>query len=111
MILIPGIVSSGLESWSTKPEAAPFFRKRIWASTAMLRAILTSKDTWVAAMSLDPDTGIDQEGYKVRAAQGGYFGASRRSAAASLSAFGSCRTRCGKLIHARVLDLAEGHRK
>ncbi|KAM0755788.1 LACT-domain-containing protein [Meredithblackwellia eburnea MCA 4105] len=70
VILIPGIVSSGLESWSTNPEAAPMFRKRIWASTAMLRAILTSKDTWVAAMSLDPDTGLDQEGYKVRAAQG-----------------------------------------
>lgn len=70
MILIPGIISSGLESWSTKPEAAPFFRKRIWASTTMLRAIISSKDTWVAAMSLDPETGLDQGGYKVRAAQG-----------------------------------------
>ncbi|KAI5478552.1 phospholipid:diacylglycerol acyltransferase [Pseudohyphozyma bogoriensis] len=73
VIIIPGIVSSGLESWSTTPAAAPFFRKRIWASTAMLRAIVTQKDTWVAAMSLDEHTGLDPDGgreYKVRAAQG-----------------------------------------
>ncbi|GAA6061346.1 hypothetical protein JCM10212_004827 [Sporobolomyces blumeae] len=70
VILIPGIVSSGLESWSTAPDSASFFRKRIWASTSMLRSIMTSKEAWVRAMSLDPFTGLDPEGYKVRAAQG-----------------------------------------
>ncbi|CEQ38692.1 SPOSA6832_00160 [Sporobolomyces salmonicolor] len=70
VVLVPGIVSSGLESWSTSPDAAGFFRKRIWASTSMLRAIMTSKEAWVRAMSLDPFTGIDPDGYKVRAAQG-----------------------------------------
>ncbi|GAA5898770.1 hypothetical protein JCM5296_006713 [Sporobolomyces johnsonii] len=70
VVLVPGIVSSGLESWSTTPDAANFFRKRIWASTSMLRAIMTSKEAWVRAMSLDPFTGIDPDGYKVRAAQG-----------------------------------------
>ncbi|GAA5845245.1 hypothetical protein JCM3766R1_003369 [Sporobolomyces carnicolor] len=70
VILIPGIVSSGLESWSTAPDAASFFRKRIWASTSMIRSIVTSKEAWVRAMSLDPYTGLDPEGYKVRAAQG-----------------------------------------
>ncbi|GAA5983717.1 hypothetical protein JCM5350_000681 [Sporobolomyces pararoseus] len=70
VILIPGIVSSGLESWSTAPDAASFFRKRIWASTSMIRSIVTSKEAWVKAMSLDPFTGLDPEGYKVRAAQG-----------------------------------------
>lgn len=70
VIIIPGIISSGLESWSTSAEAAPFFRKRIWASTAMLRAIINSKAAWVKAMSLDEFTGIDPPGFKVRAAQG-----------------------------------------
>jgi phospholipid:diacylglycerol acyltransferase len=98
VVLIPGIVSSvrytsasfllpllpwadpvdgrriiekkGLESWSTAPDAASFFRKRIWASTSMVRSIVTSKEAWVRAMSLDPFTGLDPEGYKVRAAQG-----------------------------------------
>jgi len=31
---------------------------------------MTSKEAWVRAMSLDPFTGLDPEGYKVRAAQG-----------------------------------------
>ncbi|SGY34421.1 BQ5605_C002g01628 [Microbotryum silenes-dioicae] len=64
------VFSSGLESWSTTPDAAPWFRKRIWASTTMIRALITSKDTWVKAMSLDEHTGLDPIGYKVRAAQG-----------------------------------------
>ena len=68
--VIPGIVSSGLESWSTTPDSASFFRKRIWASTTMLRAILQNKSAWVNAMSLDPDTGLDPPNYKVRSAQG-----------------------------------------
>lgn len=36
----------------------------------MIRSIVTSKEAWVRAMSLDPYTGLDPEGYKVRAAQG-----------------------------------------
>ncbi|GAA6053369.1 hypothetical protein JCM3770_004134 [Rhodotorula araucariae] len=70
VILIPGIISSGLESWSTQPDAAPFFRSRIWAGTSMIRAMIKSKDAWTKAMSLDPWTGLDPEGYKVRSAQG-----------------------------------------
>jgi len=32
VILIPGIVSTGLESWGTESVARPFFRKRLWVS-------------------------------------------------------------------------------
>ena len=32
IVLIPGIVSTGLESWSTEPVARTFFRKRLWVS-------------------------------------------------------------------------------
>lgn len=35
-----------------------------------MRAILKDKDQWIRAMSLDPDTGLDPPGVKVRAAQG-----------------------------------------
>ncbi|GAA5969238.1 hypothetical protein JCM11641_007521 [Rhodosporidiobolus odoratus] len=70
VVLVPGIVSSGLESWSTAPDAVPFFRSRIWSGTSMLRAVLKNKDAWTRAMSLDPFTGLDPDGYRVRAAQG-----------------------------------------
>lgn len=70
VILIPGIISSGLESWSTEPDAAPFFRSRIWAGASMIRAMVKSKDAWTKAMSLDPYTGLDPPKYKVRSAQG-----------------------------------------
>lgn len=64
VIIIPGIISSGLESWSTAPDSAAFFRKRIWASTAMIRAIVSSKEAWIKAMSVDEFTGLDPPGYK-----------------------------------------------
>lgn len=71
VVLIPGIISSGLESWSTgPPEMLPLFRTRIWSSTSMLKAIITSQATWIKAMSLDPDTGLDRQYYRTRAVQG-----------------------------------------
>lgn len=33
VILIPGVVSTGLESWSTSPEYRAYFRKRLWGTT------------------------------------------------------------------------------
>ncbi|KAL7421935.1 phospholipid:diacylglycerol acyltransferase [Cryptotrichosporon argae] len=70
IILIPGIVSTGLESWGTDPVAKPFFRKRLWGTSTMIRAVLTNKERWIQALSLDPETGLDPPNHKVRAAQG-----------------------------------------
>lgn len=70
VLLIPGIISSGLESWGTSEEHAPFFRSRIWGTAAMIKALVTRKEAWVRAISLDLETGLDPEGVKVRAAQG-----------------------------------------
>ncbi|PLW49115.1 hypothetical protein PCASD_02997 [Puccinia coronata f. sp. avenae] len=70
VLLIPGIISSGLESWGTSEEHAPFFRSRIWGTAAMIKAVMTRKEAWLKAMSLDLETGLDAEGVKVRAAQG-----------------------------------------
>ena len=33
VVLVPGIVSTGLESWSTENIARGFFRKRLWVSS------------------------------------------------------------------------------
>jgi phospholipid:diacylglycerol acyltransferase len=67
VILLPGIVSTGLESWSTE---AGVFRKRLWGSVSMVRTIATQKDMWIKHLSLDPHTGLDPHGIKVRAAEG-----------------------------------------
>lgn len=70
VLLIPGIISSGLESWATTEEHAPFFRSRIWGTAAMIKAVVTRKEAWLRSISLDLETGLDPEGVKVRAAQG-----------------------------------------
>ncbi|CDZ96443.1 phospholipid:diacylglycerol acyltransferase [Phaffia rhodozyma] len=70
VILIPGIISTNLESWSTAPAARSFFRKRLWGSASMIRAVLSDKETWMQALALDPVTGLDPVGHKVRASQG-----------------------------------------
>ncbi|WVF71237.1 hypothetical protein IAT40_006037 [Kwoniella sp. CBS 6097] len=70
IILIPGIVSTGLESWSTESVAKQFFRKRLWGTSTMIRAVLSNKERWIQALSIDPETGLDPPGFKIRAAQG-----------------------------------------
>lgn len=70
VILIPGIVSTGLESWTTDERSASYFRKRLWGTTTMMRTIVFEKDMWVRHLSLDPTTGIDPPGIRVRAAEG-----------------------------------------
>lgn len=37
MILVPGIVSTGLESWSTDSVSRPYFRKRLWGTSTMIK--------------------------------------------------------------------------
>ncbi|KIR59655.1 phospholipid:diacylglycerol acyltransferase [Cryptococcus bacillisporus CA1873] len=70
IILVPGIVSTGLESWGTEVVARHFFRKRLWGTSTMIRAVLSNKERWVQALSIDPETGLDPPGFKIRAAQG-----------------------------------------
>lgn len=37
VILIPGIVSTGLESWGTDSVSRAFFRKRLWGTSTMIK--------------------------------------------------------------------------
>ncbi|PVU87573.1 hypothetical protein BB560_006471 [Smittium megazygosporum] len=54
VVMIPGIVTSGLESWST----------------TMFKALLLDKSCWYQNMLLDEDTGLDPPGAHIRATLG-----------------------------------------
>ncbi|KAJ3517266.1 hypothetical protein NLJ89_g617 [Agrocybe chaxingu] len=70
VILIPGIVSTALESWSTAPEYRPFFREKLWGGFNMLSQVTFNRERWISAMMLDPITGLDPPDAKIRAAEG-----------------------------------------
>jgi len=70
MVMVPGVISTGLESWGTSNISLPYFRKRLWGSWSMMRALVLDKETWKAHIMLDKKTGLDPPGIKLRAAQG-----------------------------------------
>ncbi|KAF2012236.1 LACT-domain-containing protein [Aaosphaeria arxii CBS 175.79] len=70
VIMIPGVISTGLESWGTEEESRPYFRKRLWGSWTMMRALVLDKPGWKKHIMLDKKTGMDPPGIKLRAAQG-----------------------------------------
>lgn len=70
MIMVPGVISTGLESWGTTNISRPYFRKRLWGSWTMMRALVTDKEVWKKHIMLDKDTGLDPPLVKLRAAQG-----------------------------------------
>ncbi|KAJ4375329.1 phospholipid:diacylglycerol acyltransferase [Neocucurbitaria cava] len=70
VIMIPGVISTGLESWSTEEGSRQYFRKRLWGSWSMMRALVLDKAAWKRHIMLDKNTGMDPPGVKMRAAQG-----------------------------------------
>lgn len=68
--MIPGVISTGLESWGTANISRPYFRKRLWGSWSMMRALVLDKEVWKKHIMLDRTTGLDPPGIKLRAAQG-----------------------------------------
>jgi phospholipid:diacylglycerol acyltransferase len=68
--MIPGVISTGLESWGTEEQSRQYFRKRLWGSWTMMRALFMDKPSWIKHIMLDKDTGLDPPGIKLRAAQG-----------------------------------------
>lgn len=74
VVLIPGVISTGLESWgltgTEECPSLPYFRKRLWGSWYMLRSMLLDKTCWLKHIMLDPETGLDPPDFKIRAAQG-----------------------------------------
>jgi phospholipid:diacylglycerol acyltransferase len=37
VVLIPGVISSGLESWGTLEKSRKFFRKRMWGTASKVK--------------------------------------------------------------------------
>ncbi|CAO3589732.1 unnamed protein product [Absidia cylindrospora] len=74
VIMIPGISSSIIESWGTDEKFKNYYRKRIWGTYDMIQLIITNKSAWLELMKLDPTTGLDPEGIKLRAAEDTGFG-------------------------------------
>ncbi|KAL4800439.1 Lecithin:cholesterol acyltransferase-domain-containing protein [Aspergillus venezuelensis] len=70
IIMIPGVISTGLESWGTSPTSLMYFRRRLWGSWSMMRALVMDKAEWKNHIMLDKETGLDPPGIKLRAAQG-----------------------------------------
>src|SRR5436305_1815034 len=68
--MIPGVISTGLESWGTEPKSRQYFRKRLWGSWSMMRALVLDQASWKRHIMLDKHTGLDPPGIKIRAAQG-----------------------------------------
>ena len=70
VVIVPGFVSSGLELWEGLRCGKHFFRQRMWGTPAMARAYFTDRACWMQHMRLDPTTGIDPPGIKLRAVTG-----------------------------------------
>ncbi|KAI9801664.1 MAG: hypothetical protein M1833_002346 [Piccolia ochrophora] len=70
VVMIPGVISTGLESWGTEEKSRQYFRKRLWGSWSMMRALVLDKAGWKRHIMLDKQTGLDPPGIKLRAAQG-----------------------------------------
>lgn len=68
--MIPGVISTGLESWGTEEQSRQYFRKRLWGSWTMMRALVLDKAGWKKHVMLDKDSGLDPPGIKLRSAQG-----------------------------------------
>lgn len=70
-VLIPGFVTSNLELWAGKPCARnKYFRQRMWGGIGTARQFLTERDCWREHLALDPFTGMDPEGIRLRSCTG-----------------------------------------
>ena len=70
VIMIPGFVTSGLDVWTSRECAKKYFRQRIWTGLDSARALFSDRHCWREHVSLDPKTGMDPEGIRLRSAEG-----------------------------------------
>ncbi|PIA43442.1 hypothetical protein AQUCO_01900083v1 [Aquilegia coerulea] len=68
VVLIPGIVTGGLELWEGRPCAEGLFRKRLWGGS--FSELFKRPLCWLEHMSLDNKTGLDPLDIRVRAVPG-----------------------------------------
>eukprot|EP00931_Biecheleriopsis_adriatica_P064573 TRINITY_DN39334_c0_g1_i1.p1 TRINITY_DN39334_c0_g1~~TRINITY_DN39334_c0_g1_i1.p1 ORF type:complete len:645 (+),score=98.69 TRINITY_DN39334_c0_g1_i1:37-1971(+) len=70
VVIVPGIISCGLEAWQSRPCLGNFFRRRIWSGTDMASAAIGNASCWLEHLALDSTTGLDPDGIRVRSAKG-----------------------------------------
>ncbi|KAF3941241.1 hypothetical protein ABW19_dt0207754 [Dactylella cylindrospora] len=60
VVMIPGVISTGLESWGTSAKSLPYFRKRLWGSFTMMRTLMLDKALWkdISERLLDLEQGM-----------------------------------------------------
>lgn len=68
VVLVPGIVTGGLELWEGKPCSEGLFRKRLWGGS--FSEIFKRPLCWLEHLSLDNETGLDPPGIRLRAVPG-----------------------------------------
>ncbi|KAG2674532.1 hypothetical protein I3843_13G125800 [Carya illinoinensis] len=68
VVLVPGIVTGGLELWEGRPCSEGLFRKRLWAGS--FSEIFKRPLCWLEHLSLNHETGLDPPGIRVRAVPG-----------------------------------------
>jgi len=59
VVMIPGIITTGLEVWDGEECMRAGFRQRIWGSATMLQTIMRDSECWVRHLSLNSTTGLD----------------------------------------------------
>lgn len=71
VVLVPGIITGGLELWEGKPCAEPLFRKRLWGGWGSgFTDIFRRPFCWMEHLSLHYQTGLDPPGIRVRPVPG-----------------------------------------
>eukprot|EP00405_Crypthecodinium_cohnii_P057826 CAMPEP_0206616938 /NCGR_PEP_ID=MMETSP0325_2-20121206/59296_1 /ASSEMBLY_ACC=CAM_ASM_000347 /TAXON_ID=2866 /ORGANISM="Crypthecodinium cohnii, Strain Seligo" /LENGTH=659 /DNA_ID=CAMNT_0054138743 /DNA_START=121 /DNA_END=2099 /DNA_ORIENTATION=- len=77
VVMIPGIITTGLEVWDGEDCIRTWFRQRIWGSTSMMRQLFTDPECWARHLALNATTGLDplqrphyNRSIRVRPAQG-----------------------------------------
>ncbi|KAI3872345.1 hypothetical protein MKX03_019612 [Papaver bracteatum] len=68
VVLVPGMVTGGLELWEGHSCAEGLFRERLWGGT--FGEVYKRPLCWVQHMSLNNETGLDPDGIRVRPVPG-----------------------------------------
>mmetsp|Transcript_64682 Transcript_64682/g.179953 ORF Transcript_64682/g.179953 Transcript_64682/m.179953 type:complete len:677 (-) Transcript_64682:41-2071(-) len=59
VVMVPGIITTGLEVWDGEECIKTYFRQRIWGTVTMFQSIFSDPDCWVRHLALNATTGLD----------------------------------------------------
>jgi len=59
VVMVPGIITTGLEVWDGEECIQTYFRQRIWGTVSMFQSLLSDPDCWIRHLALNATTGLD----------------------------------------------------